>query len=92
MIHPTAHRHTDTGFVLRMGSCPLFVVREGCGAVRVVPQILARVVEICPQIDGEPLEGRVVGILHPVLDTGPLLLGLMDCQPATEQSGIDNLI
>ena len=84
MIDPTAHRHTDTVSILRVGGGPLFIVRVGCAAVSVVPHILARVGEVCPQTDGEPLEGRIVGILHPVLDTGPLLLGLMDCQPSAK--------
>ena len=55
-------------------------------------EILAGVVKVCPQTDGEPLEGRFVGILHPVLDTGPLFSGLQHCQPATKQSRINCLI
>ena len=92
MIDPRANRHTDTVSILRVSTGPLFIVRVGSAAVSVVPQILARMGEVCPQTDGEPLEGRVVGILHPVLDTGPLLPGLMYCQPTTKQSGINNLI
>ena len=52
MIDSTAHGHADTVSILRVGSGPLFIVREGCGAVRVVPEILARVGEVCPQRDG----------------------------------------
>ena len=92
MIDPRANRHTDAVSILRVGSGPLIVVREGSAAVRVVPEVLARMGEVCPQTDGEPLEGRFVGIFHPVLDTGPLLPGLVYCQPTTKQSGVNNLI
>ena len=91
-IHPLSFGHTDTVSTLRLTTCPLFIVREDCGAVRVSPEILVRVEEVCPQTDGELLGGRVVGCLHPVLDTGQLLLGLVYCQPATVQSGDNNLV
>ena len=92
VIDPSANHHSDAVFILRVTRGPDLILREGCGHVRVEPEILARVGEVCPQTDGEPLVGRFVGILHPVLDTGPLLLGLMHCQPTTKQSRINKLI
>merc|ERR1711992_277688 len=92
MVDPRANRHTDAVSILRVGSGPLIVVREGSATVRVVPEVLARMGEVCPQTDGEPLEGRFVGILHPVLDTGPLLSGLMYRQPTTKQLALQSMV
>ena len=80
MVDPSAHHHTDTGAVLRVSRGPHIIVREGGGAVRVGPLVLTAMGEVCPHSDGEPLVGRLVGILHPVLP------GLMNCQPTTKQS------
>ena len=92
MLDLRANHDTDTGAILRVSRGPDFIVREGGGAVRVGPLVLTAMGEVCPHTDGEPLVGRLVGILHPVLDTGPLLPGLMNCQPTTKQSGINNSI
>merc|ERR1712076_314414 len=90
MIDPRAHHHTDAGTILRVSCGPDLIVREGSGAIRVVPLVLTAMSEVCPHTDGEPLIGRIVGILHPVLDTGPLLPGLMNGQPTTKQLALYN--
>merc|ERR1711936_1113004 len=92
MVDPRANGHTDTVSILRVGSGPLFIVRVGSAAIGVVPEVLARMGEVCPQTDGEPLEGRFVGILHPVLDTGPLLPGLVYSQPSTKQLALQSMV
>ena len=74
---------------MRVTKGPLVILRVSCAVVRVVPEILIRFVHVIPQSDGEPLEDRFVGILHPVVNTGPLLPGLMYCQPAIKQSRIN---
>ena len=74
---------------MRVTKGPLFIHRVSCAVVRVVPEIIVDRKDLIPQSDGEPLEDRFVGILHPVLDTGPLPPGLMYCQPAIKQSRIN---
>ena len=92
MPDPSPHHHADTVSILRVSSGPDLIVREGSGHIRVVPEVLARMSEVCSQTDGEPLIGRFVGILHPVLDTGPLFSALVYGQNSTEQSRINYLI
>ena len=92
VIDPIADHHTDAGSVLRVGCCPDFILGDGCRPIWPVPKIMARMAVVCPQTDGDPLEGRFVGILNPVLDTGPLSSGLQDCQKTTKQSRINYLI
>ena len=89
MVDPRAHHHAHTVSVLRVGSGPDLIVREGSGAIRVGPQVLTRVGEVCSQTDGEPLIGRFVSILHPMLNTGPLFSALVYRQNSTEQSRIN---
>ena len=54
------------------------VIGEGVGSVSVEPAIVANVTFL--HTDGVSLVGRLVGILHPVLNAGPLRSGLQDHQ------------
>merc|ERR1712113_120581 len=79
VIDPSANHHTDTVLISRMRSGPGKVpFREGFSMVLVLPEILARVGEVGPQADGEPLvqRHRLSGVNSPVEDTGVLRQGL----------------
>ena len=95
VIDPSANHHTDTVLISGMRSGPGKVpFREGFSMVLVLPEILARVGEVCPQADGEPLvqRHRLSGVNSPVEDTGMLRQGLQHQHPTTKQSRINNLI
>ena len=95
VIDPSANHHTDTVLISRMRTGPGKVpFREGFSMVLVLPEILARVGEVCPQADGEPLveRHRLSGVNSPVEDTGMLRQGLQHQHPTTKQSRINNLI
>ena len=92
VIDPIADHHTDAGSILRVGCCPYFILGHGCRQIWPDPKVMARMAVVCPQTDGELLVVRFVGILNPVLDTGPLSSCLQDCQKTTKQSRINDLI
>ena len=95
VIDPSANHHTDTVLISRMRTGPGKVpFREGFSMVLVLPEILARVGEVCPQADGEPLveRHRLSGVNSPVEDTGMLRQGLQHQHPTTKQSRIHHLI
>ena len=80
--------HADTWLVPGVVLGPDEVLRDGRGAIEILPLVDTNLVEVRPQTDGELLRLWSELLIEPVLDTGPLCWALHHHQVASHQTRI----